>query len=192
MSKYKGQHGGKKGQKIRAGVSPPPLRAMPERKHFFSGGLPLITSVSKVKFYTNVPWLSCTCEWNMACDEKIQALGCVWPQILPKPSSWNPFAHIQHHLLHIHPKCCVSASNLAFQLQGRAWALLKEWLWLLGWMCWVTLDFWNVSVLCWINVDHHPSTERESHEKRKIKCEFSHQRFQPHQRWANYSVFKYY
>ena len=89
---------------------------MPERKHFFSGGLPLITSVSKVKFYTNVPWLSCTCEWNMACDEKIQALGCVWPQILPKPSSWNPFAHIQHHLLHIHPKCCVSASNLAFQI----------------------------------------------------------------------------
>ena len=34
MSKYKGQHGGKKGQKIRAGV-PPPFRAMPERKHFF-------------------------------------------------------------------------------------------------------------------------------------------------------------
>ena len=35
MSKYKGQHGGKKGQQIRAGVSPPPFRAMPERKHFF-------------------------------------------------------------------------------------------------------------------------------------------------------------
>ena len=35
MSKYKGKHGGKKGQKIRAGVSPPPFRAMPERKHFF-------------------------------------------------------------------------------------------------------------------------------------------------------------
>ena len=27
--------GGKKGQKIQAGVSPPPFRAMPERKHFF-------------------------------------------------------------------------------------------------------------------------------------------------------------
>ena len=40
MSKYKGQHGGKKGQKIRAGVSPPLFRAMPERI-FFSGGLPL-------------------------------------------------------------------------------------------------------------------------------------------------------
>ena len=35
MSKYKGKHGGKKGKKIRAGVSPPPFRAMPERKHFF-------------------------------------------------------------------------------------------------------------------------------------------------------------
>ena len=42
MSKYKGKHGGKKGQQIRAGASsPPPFRAMPERKHFFSGGLPL-------------------------------------------------------------------------------------------------------------------------------------------------------
>ena len=39
MSKYKGKHGGKKGQKIRAWVDPPrpPLiRAMPERKRFFS------------------------------------------------------------------------------------------------------------------------------------------------------------
>ena len=36
MSKYKGKHGGKKGQKIRAWVDPPPLiRAMPERKRFF-------------------------------------------------------------------------------------------------------------------------------------------------------------
>ena len=35
MSKYKGKHGGKKGQKNRAGVSPPPFQAMPERKHFF-------------------------------------------------------------------------------------------------------------------------------------------------------------
>ena len=35
MSKYKGQHGGKKGKKIWAGVSPlPPFWAMPERKHF--------------------------------------------------------------------------------------------------------------------------------------------------------------
>ena len=39
MSKYKGQHGGKKGQKIRAGVSPP-FRAMPERKKII-GGAPL-------------------------------------------------------------------------------------------------------------------------------------------------------
>ena len=37
MSKYKGKHGGKKGQKIRAWVDPPPIiRAMPERKRFFS------------------------------------------------------------------------------------------------------------------------------------------------------------
>ena len=35
MSKYKGQHGGKKGQKIRARPSPPPFRAMPERNRFF-------------------------------------------------------------------------------------------------------------------------------------------------------------
>ena len=35
MSKYKGQHGGKKGKKIRARPSPPPFRAMPERNRFF-------------------------------------------------------------------------------------------------------------------------------------------------------------
>ena len=35
LSKYKGLHGGKKGKKIRAGASPPPFSAMPERKHFF-------------------------------------------------------------------------------------------------------------------------------------------------------------
>ena len=34
MSKYKGKHGGKKGKKIRAGVSPPPFQAMPERNRF--------------------------------------------------------------------------------------------------------------------------------------------------------------
>ena len=40
MPKCKGQHGGKKGQKIRAWVDPPPphpyIRAMPKRKRFFS------------------------------------------------------------------------------------------------------------------------------------------------------------
>ena len=35
MSKYKGKHSGKKGQKIQAGVPPPPFRAMPERKRVF-------------------------------------------------------------------------------------------------------------------------------------------------------------
>ena len=35
MPKYKGEHGGKKGQKIRARPSPPPFRAMPERNRFF-------------------------------------------------------------------------------------------------------------------------------------------------------------
>ena len=35
MSKYKGQPGEKKGQKIRARPSPPPFRAMPERNRFF-------------------------------------------------------------------------------------------------------------------------------------------------------------
>ena len=28
---------------IRAGASPPLIRAMPERKHFFSGGVPLVS-----------------------------------------------------------------------------------------------------------------------------------------------------
>ena len=51
MSKYKGQHGGKKGKKIRAGVSPPPFRAMPERKHFFSGLLPLFKREIKQRPY---------------------------------------------------------------------------------------------------------------------------------------------
>ena len=32
MSKYKGQHGGKKGKQIRARPSPPPFGATPERK----------------------------------------------------------------------------------------------------------------------------------------------------------------
>ena len=47
MSKYKGQHGGKKGQKIPAGVSPPPFRAMPERKHFFlQDGFPKMLNIA--------------------------------------------------------------------------------------------------------------------------------------------------
>ena len=48
MSKYKGKHGGKKGQKIRAWVDPPPIiRAMPERKRFFQ----LMSSLISVVFY---------------------------------------------------------------------------------------------------------------------------------------------
>ena len=35
MSKYKGKHGGKKGQKIRAGVSPPPFSGNAQKKTFF-------------------------------------------------------------------------------------------------------------------------------------------------------------
>ena len=35
MSKYKGQHGGKKGQKIRAGVSPPPLFGQCPKENIF-------------------------------------------------------------------------------------------------------------------------------------------------------------
>ena len=34
MSKYKGKHGRKKGQKIRAGVSPPPFSGDAQKKHF--------------------------------------------------------------------------------------------------------------------------------------------------------------
>ena len=36
MSKYKGQHGGKKGKKF--GQGPLPFRAMPERNRFFPNG----------------------------------------------------------------------------------------------------------------------------------------------------------
>ena len=36
MSKYKGKHGGKKGQQIRAWVDPPPSFGQKERKRFFS------------------------------------------------------------------------------------------------------------------------------------------------------------
>ena len=35
MSKYKGKHGGKKGQKIRAGVSPPPLFGQCPKENIF-------------------------------------------------------------------------------------------------------------------------------------------------------------
>ena len=42
MSKYKGKHCGKKGQKIWARPPPPPIGTKPERKTvFFSGNLPL-------------------------------------------------------------------------------------------------------------------------------------------------------
>ena len=40
MSKYKGKYGRKKGQKIRAGVSPPLFGQCPKENIFFSGGLP--------------------------------------------------------------------------------------------------------------------------------------------------------
>ena len=42
MSKYKGQHGGKKGQKIRARPSPPPFSGNARKKSIFvMGGVPL-------------------------------------------------------------------------------------------------------------------------------------------------------
>ena len=40
MSKYQGQHGGKKGQQIRAGVPPPPFSGNARKKIFFIGGAP--------------------------------------------------------------------------------------------------------------------------------------------------------
>ena len=40
MSKYKGKHGGKKGQKIRAGVSPPLFGQCPKENFFFLGLFP--------------------------------------------------------------------------------------------------------------------------------------------------------
>ena len=43
MSKYKGKHGGKRVKKFGQGSSPPPFRAMPERKHFFlQDGFPYV------------------------------------------------------------------------------------------------------------------------------------------------------
>ena len=40
MSKYKGKHGGKKGQQIRAGVSPPLFGQCPKENFFFLGLFP--------------------------------------------------------------------------------------------------------------------------------------------------------
>ena len=40
MSKYKGKHGGKKGQKIRAGVSPPFSGNAQKKTFFFQEGFP--------------------------------------------------------------------------------------------------------------------------------------------------------
>ena len=60
MSKYKGKHSGKKGQKIRAGVPPPPFRAMPERKHFFlQEGFPYIGQ--------QLGW-NCYSEWKISSE----------------------------------------------------------------------------------------------------------------------------
>jgi len=41
MSKYKGQHGGKKGLQIRARPSPPLFGQCPKEMDFFLGGVPL-------------------------------------------------------------------------------------------------------------------------------------------------------
>ena len=41
MLKYKGRHGGKKGQKIRARPSPPLFGQCPKEIDFFMGGVPL-------------------------------------------------------------------------------------------------------------------------------------------------------
>ena len=38
----------KKDKQIRAGVSPPPFQAMPERKHFFTEGFPLCHAISHI------------------------------------------------------------------------------------------------------------------------------------------------
>ena len=56
MSKYKGQHGGKKGEKIRARPSPPPFSGNSRKKSIFvMGGVPLIND-------TNFNW---TIAWNI-------------------------------------------------------------------------------------------------------------------------------
>ena len=47
MSKYKGQHGGKKGEKIRARPSPPPFSGNSRKKSIFvMGGVPLINDTN--------------------------------------------------------------------------------------------------------------------------------------------------
>ena len=58
MSKYKGQHGGKEGKKIRARHSPPPFRAMPERKHFFYRRASLMRREPKIPLDTTAPSVS--------------------------------------------------------------------------------------------------------------------------------------
>ena len=45
MSRYNGQLHGGKGPTNSGKASPPPFRAMLERKHFFSGGVPLLGTV---------------------------------------------------------------------------------------------------------------------------------------------------
>ena len=54
MSKYKGQHGGKKGQKIRAGVSPHPFLGNARKKTFFlREGFPNAEQQSNRKTHSN-------------------------------------------------------------------------------------------------------------------------------------------
>ena len=48
MSKYKGQHGGKKGKKSRARPSSPLFGQCPKENIFFIGGAPLVSSINTV------------------------------------------------------------------------------------------------------------------------------------------------
>ena len=53
--------GGRKGKNIRAGVSPPPFRAMPERKHFFSQeGFPKSREMAVVNNIGTIFTMFCT------------------------------------------------------------------------------------------------------------------------------------
>ena len=49
MSKYKGKHGGKKGQNFGQGSPPPLFGQCPKENIFFSGGLPVDRAILKVE-----------------------------------------------------------------------------------------------------------------------------------------------
>ena len=66
MSKYKGQHGGKKGKIIRARPSPPPFPPMPERNRFFLWEVfPYLGRFQKRWRIVIFLYISVQCQWQI-------------------------------------------------------------------------------------------------------------------------------